>query len=423
MALLTQAVGAETSFPQVVQQHSAMLDRQRAQEEAKAEKEKMERARVAKEQGVVTAGVQGLQAYPALYGVAQRLYDDYNAADEAGNVEEAEQIKAQLVKFTDAASAFSRSEMDLFNNITTDPKKLENYDNSIEEIAGTLEGNKMKQYEIKREGNSYTLVDAQGNSYGLFDTPEMRGESFVGLLNQKPIVPNYVTAISFGEQNASTIIGRKDVVNPETGKIVNPELAKTLLREKLGFKMTSTDEQFLDGIIYDYQHASGEMDKYDQAAIDRLKADPAFRKMVIDQYIDNSYNTLSQYVQSQKKDKSPKQENVEKLREFVDTIPVTGGAADFSASGKQVKYLKPGGGMVAIVKMTPAPGGVSTVQSVMVDKNGNATSDPDNAVGYSEKTIVISHGSEEWNRLSNSFGGEDYMIRLMQRLDPDFMKM
>ena len=422
MALLTQAVTAETSFPQVAQQYSAMLDRKRMQDEAKAEKEKMERARVAKEQGVVTAGVQGLQAYPALYSVAQRLYDDYNAADDAGNVEEAEQIKAQLLKYTDAASAFSRSEIDMFNSITTDPKKLNMFDNSIEEIAGVLESNKMKQYEVKREGNSYTLVDADGNSFGLFDTPEMRGESFVGGLSQKANVPSYVTSVSFGESNAGAILGRADVTD-KTGKITNPELAKSLLREKLNFKMTATGGEFLNGIIYDYQKANGEMDKYDPEAIERLKADPAFVQMVTDEYIETSYGTLAAYERIQKPTQQGGESNYQKRLKEIAAVPITGGAADFSEYGQQVKFMTPGGGLTVVNKMSPAVGGISTIQSVMVDKNGNITTDQDAAVGYSEKTVTIAPGTEEWNRLANSFGGENYLIKLMRRIDPGFMKM
>ena len=420
MALLTQAVGAETSFPQIVQQHAAMADRKRMQDEAKAEKERVERSRVAKEQGVVTAGVQGLQAYPALYSVAQRLYDDYNAADEAGNVEEAEQIKAQLAKFTDAASAFSRSEMDTFNDITTDPTKLNMFDNSIEEIAGMLESNKMKQYEVKREGNSYTLVDAQGNSFGLFDTPEMRGESFIGGLSQRSSVPSYTTAVSFGEANSGAILGRGDVTN-DMGKITNPEMAKSLLREKLNFKMTATGGEFLNGIIYDYQKASGEMDKYDPQVIERLKGDPNFVQMVTDQYLETSYQTLSAYERIQQKPKTETESD--RLLKELQSVPITGGAADFTEYGKQIKFMTPGGGLTVVNKMQPTAAGVSTVQSVMIDKNGNITTDQDNAVGYSEKTVTIAPGTEEWNRLSNSFGGEDYLIKLMRRIDPAFMKM
>lgn len=421
MALLTQAVTAETSFPQIMQQQTARLDRQRMQDEAKAEKAKMDRSRVAKEQGVVTAGIQGLQAYPSLYGVAQRLYDDYNAADESGNVEEAEQIKGQLMKFTDAAAGFSRSEITTFNDITTDPKKMGMYNNSIEEIAGVLESNKMKRYEVKREGNSYTLVDASGNSFGLFDTPEMRGVSFVGGLDQRASVPNYVTAMSFGESNARTILGRGDVTD-KTGKITNPDLAKSILRDKLGFKLTSTDGQFLNGIIYDYQKANGEMDKYDNEAVERLKADPKFVEMVKKEYIENSYQTVDAYENVQKPTQTS-ESNSDKLLKRVNAVPVTGGDADFTEYGQQVKFMTPGGGLTVVNKMTPEAGGISTIQSVMIDKNGNITTDQDAAVGYSEKTVSITPGTEEWNRLSNSFGGEDYLIKLMRRIDPAFMKM
>jgi len=425
MALLTQAVSAETSFPQVAQQYAASIERQRAKQELKDERQKVERERAAREQGVVTAGVQGLQAYPALYSVAQRLYDDYNAADEAGNIEEAEQIKAQLMKFTDAAAAFSRSELDNFNSITTDPKKLAQYDNSIQEISSVFEGRKMSQYEVKREGNSYTLVDAQGNSYGLFDTPEMRGESFIGDLDQRATIPNYLNAQSFGERNAGRILGRTDVTD-KNGKLVNAEQAKALLREDFEYSMTRTGGEFLDGVIYDYEHASGNMDKYDPDAIARLKQDPNYVKKVTDEYLASSYETVVANAREQEKvrEKSASQQTRESRLRAIQNVPVEGGEALFTTRGETLSFVRTGGDQMFVQKIKPASNNLDVIvtYTVGVDRNGDPTSDPDLIVGYTEDTETITQGSEDYRRLAATQGGESYFVSLMRRANNDFAR-
>ena len=294
MAILTEAVQAQSSFPQIAQQYAAANERRRVQNERDQEKAQAQREKVAKEQGIMTAGVQGLQSYPALFTVAQQMYDDYNKAEASGNAEEAEMVKGQLAKFIDGAAAFARSEQTQFNNITGNLDELGKYDNSVEEINGILESRRNRQYAVKREGNSYTIVDDGGNSFGLFEMPELAGQSFVGELSQKSAIPSYMNAISFGERRASAILGRNDVVDSKTGKIIDKDVAKSVLAEDLRLKITQSPE-FLDGMIYDYQSAKGEMDRYNPEEIARLKSDPTFVQMVKDEYINSSLETVSKY--------------------------------------------------------------------------------------------------------------------------------
>lgn len=417
MALLTEAVGAKSSFPQMAQQLAAQQQREGAQSDAEKRRAEAERQRKAKEKGLVVAGVQGLQGYQSLYKIGQRLYDDYNAADQAGNIEEAEAIKSMLMKFSDQAAGYARSEMNTFNAISSDPEKQKMFNNSLDQIGNILAQNQSKEYEIKREGLNYTVVDPDGNSYDLFGMPEMRGESFVGQLDHKPKVPSYVSSVEFGEKLSGTILNRSDVVDQETGKIKDPDQARRILSDKLRTKITATPE-FIDGLIYDYQSRNGEMDTYDQNQINNLKTDASFIEEVKSDYIDTAYNTLVQY-QKPKEDKAPASKVAEKMEQAIMEIPIVGGAADFTQLGSQIKYMKPGGGLTVINKLKPTASGLTSTQSVMVDADGNPVSKEDDAVGYSEIEVKVTPGTEEWNRLAAAFGGEDYLNKLLLRANPE----
>ena len=406
MAILTEAVQVQSSFPQVAQQYAAANERSRMQSARDAEKAQAQREKVAKEQGIMTAGVQGLQSYPALYRVAQQMYDDYNKAESSGSVEDAEMIKGQLAKFIDGAAAFARSEQTQFNNITGDANELSKYDNSVDDINNILESRRNKEYAVKREGNSYTLVDGNGNSFGLFEMPELAGQSFVAELNQKSAIPSYVNAISFGEKRASAILGRSDVTDPKTGKIINKDAAKAVLEEDLRFKVTQSPE-FVDGMIYDYQSAKGEMDRYNQEEVDRLKSDPTFVQMVKDEYINSSLETVTKY-------ESPITKTVEKDSkiEAISNIPVVNGVADFSKYGESVRFFNAQGGMTTINQISVDPsGGLKTKQYRQsgTDSDGNPI--------MKEVDVTIARGSDEYDRLAAFFGGEKYLKQLLKRVD------
>jgi hypothetical protein len=406
MAILTEAVQAQSSFPQIAQQYAAANERRRVQNERDQEKAQAQREKVAKEQGIMTAGVQGLQSYPALFTVAQQMYDDYNKAEESGNAEEAEMVKGQLAKFIDGAAAFARSEQTQFNNITGNLDELGKYDNSVEEINGILESRRNRQYAVKREGNSYTIVDDGGNSFGLFEMPELAGQSFVGELSQKSAIPSYMNAISFGERRASAILGRNDVVDSKTGKIIDKDVAKSVLAEDLRLKITQSPE-FLDGMIYDYQSAKGEMDRYNPEEIARLKSDPTFVQMVKDEYTNSSLETVTKY-------ESPITKTVEKDSkiEAISNIPVVNGVADFSKYGESVRFFNAQGGMTTINQISVDPsGGLKTKQYRQsgTDSDGNPI--------MKEADVTIARGSDEYDRLAAFFGGEKYLKQLLKRVD------
>lgn len=407
MAILTEALQIQTSFPQIAQQYAVANERKRREDEREKEKAEAERKQVAKEQGVITAGIEGLQSYPALYGVAQELYNDYNKAEASGDVEQSEMIKNQLAKFIDGAAAFSRSEQNLFNAITTDPEQLKKYDNSVDDINGILQDRRNRQYSIKREGGSYTVVDGSGNSFGLFEMPELAGQSFVGELNQKSAIPSYVNAISFAESRANAILGRNDVVDPKTGKIINKDKIQELLSEDFRVKLVKNPE-FMDGLIYDYQKAQGEMEKYDQAEIDRLKTDAEFVNKIRDQYIQTSVETVSQYAKP-----VIRQPKEDATRNKINEIPVVGGVADFSKYGESIRFFNEQGGLTSINQISVNPaGGLSTRQYIQkgTDPQGNPI--------MTEADVNITRGSNEWNRLAAYFGGEKYLLSLIKRMDP-----
>ena len=406
MAILTEAVQAQSSFPQIAQQYAAANERRRVQNERDQEKAQAQREKVAKEQGIMTAGVQGLQSYPALFTVAQQMYDDYNKAEESGNAEEAEMVKGQLAKFIDGAAAFARSEQTQFNNITGNLDELGKYDNSVEEINGILESRRNRQYAVKREGNSYTIVDDGGNSFGLFEMPELAGQSFVGELSQKSAIPSYMNAISFGERRASAILGRNDVVDSKTGKIIDKDVAKSVLAEDLRLKITQSPE-FLDGMIYDYQSAKGEMDRYNPEEIARLKSDPEFVQRIKDEYLNTSLETVSKY-------ESPvvKAPKTSAEYEAISKIPVVNGVADFSKYGESVRFFNAQGGMTTINQISVDPsGGLKTKQYRQsgTDSDGNPI--------MKEVDVTIARGSDEYDRLAAFFGGEKYLKQLLKRVD------
>jgi hypothetical protein len=425
MALLTQPVQAQSSFPQVAQQYAAIKDKERdmANSEARrlrSEQEKAEaqRRKTAAERGDLISGVTGLKSNPSLSGIGQSIYDDYLKAEDSGNVEEAEAIKSTLEKFLTAGAGYVKSEQNVFNKIMNDPTQASLFNDSPEQIAAVFDQSIRKNYQLKREGSSYFVAGPDGQEYDLFAMPELRGESFVSYLNPKSIIPDFENSTNFGERHANSILNRNDVTN-EMGRIKNPARVLELLNEELDIKITQSP-QVLDGIIYAFQKARGEMDSYDQEKINRLKENNDFVSKVRQDYIDNGAATIKAYerIKIKEQPKSKWDELIE------NTVVYKGGdgkmAADYSTAGKQLQYLREENGqsiMANITKIIPSEAGVTVMDTVPVDANGNPTT-PANAQGYGVKPRVIRRGSDEWNVLSAQYGGEKNFMKLLRKLDP-----
>ena len=369
--------------------------------------------------GVLTAGVQGLQANPKLYGVGQKIYSDYIQAEESGDVETAEAIKVQLDKFMTASSGYIRSEQNTLNSIINDPEKLSMFENSSSEIINAAENNVMGQYDIKMEGGQYVLSDESGNQFGLFNAPELTGEgSFMGQLTPKQKIPNYVNATSFGEKHSGAILSRNDVVNDD-GRIVNPEGVVNYLTKEFDQEVRKNPD-FLKGLVYDDQYIKGGLERFDEGAIDRLIEDKDYVNSIRDKYLQNAVSTVNAYedVKETKKD-----EDLVKVNE----IPVHSMgnglmAAEFAGRGEQVQYIREEGDqtmMTNILRIGAAEdGGLELYDNVPVDADNNPVVDVSQAVAYRVKKRVVKPGDSEWYKLTSVFGGEKYINELVKRLDP-----
>lgn len=419
MAKLTTPLQVQSSFPQQAQQYAVTMQRNKIREQREQEKQQAEAKQEAKVRGVLTAGVQGLQANPKLYGVGQKIYSDYIQAEESGDVETAEAIKVQLDKFMTASSGYIRSEQNTLNSIINDPEKLSMFENSSSEIINAAENNVMGQYDIKMEGGQYVLSDESGNQFGLFNAPELTGEgSFMGQLNPKQKIPNYVNATSFGEKHSGAILSRNDVVNDD-GRIVNPEGVVNYLTKEFDQEVRKNPD-FLKGLVYDDQYIKGGLERFDEGAIDRLIEDKDYVNSIRDKYLQNAVSTVNAYedVKETKKD-----EDLVKVNE----IPVHSMgnglmAAEFAGRGEQVQYIREEGDqtmMTNILRIGAAEdGGLELYDNVPVDADNNPVVDVSQAVAYRVKKRVVKPGDSEWYKLTSVFGGEKYINELVKRLDP-----
>lgn len=419
MAKLTTPLQVQSSFPQQAQQYAQTMQRNRIREQREQEKQQAEAKQEAKVRGVLTAGVQGMQANPKLYGVGQKMYSDYIQAEESGDVETAETIKVQLDKFMTASSAYIRSEQNGLNEIINDPNKLSMFENSSAEIINAAENNVMGQYDIKMEGGQYVVADESGNQFGLFNIPELTGEgSFMGKLTPKQKIPNYVNATSFGEKHSGAILSRNDVVD-KSGRIINPEgIVKYLTREF--DQEVRKNPDFLKGLVYDDQYVKGGLERFDEGAIDRLIEDEDYVKSIRDKYLENAVSTVSAY------------EDIKETKEDEDLVEISKipvhsmgnglNAVEFAERGKQVQYIREEGDqtlMTNILRIAAAEdGGLELYDNVAVDADNNPVVDISNAVGYRLKTRVIKPGDSEWFKLTSVLGGEKYINELVKRLDP-----
>lgn len=419
MAKLTTPLQVQSSFPQQAQQYAQTMQRNKIREQREQEKQQAEAKQEAKVRGVLTAGVQGLQANPKLYSVGQKIYSDYVQAEESGDVETAEAIKVQLDKFMTASSGYIRSEQNTLNSIINDPEKLSMFENSSTEIINAAENNVMGQYDIKMEGGQYVLADESGNQFGLFNVPELTGEgSFMGQLTPKQKIPNYVNATSFGEKHSSAILNRNDIVNKD-GRITNPEGIVTYLTKEFDQEVRKNPD-FLKGLVYDDQYVKGGLERFDEGAIDRLIEDPDYVNSIRDKYLQNAVSTVSAYenVKETKKD-----EELVKVKEI--PIHSMGNglmAAEFAARGEQVQYIREEGDqtmMTNIIRIGAAEdGGLELYDNVPVDADNNPVVDASTAVAYRVKKRVVKPGDSEWYKLTSVFGGEKYINELVRRLDP-----
>ena len=419
MAKLTTPLQVQSSFPQQAQQYAVTMQRNKIREQREQEKQQAEAKQEAKVRGVLTAGVQGLQANPQLYGVGQKIYSDYIQAEESGDVETAEAIKVQLDKFMTASSGYIRSEQNTLNSIINDPEKLSMFENSSSEIINAAENNVMGQYDIKMEGGQYVLSDESGNQFGLFNAPELTGEgSFMGQLTPKQKIPNYVNATSFGEKHSGAILSRNDVVNDD-GRIVNPEGVVNYLTKEFDQEVRKNPD-FLKGLVYDDQYIKGGLERFDEGAIDRLIEDKDYVNSIRDKYLQNAVSTVNAYedVKETKKD-----EDLVKVNE----IPVHSMgnglmAAEFAGRGEQVQYIREEGDqtmMTNILRIGAAEdGGLELYDNVPVDADNNPVVDVSQAVAYRVKKRVVKPGDSEWYKLTSVFGGEKYINELVKRLDP-----
>lgn len=419
MAKLTTPLQVQSSFPQQAQQYAVTMQRNKIREQREQEKQQAEAKQEAKVRGVLTAGVQGLQANPKLYGVGQKIYSDYIQAEESGDVETAEAIKVQLDKFMTASSGYIRSEQNTLNSIINDPEKLSMFENSSSEIINAAENNVMGQYDIKMEGGQYVLSDESGNQFGLFNAPELTGEgSFMGQLTPKQKIPNYVNATSFGEKHSGAILSRNDVVNDD-GRIVNPEGVVNYLTKEFDQEVRKNPD-FLKGLVYDDQYIKGGLERFDEGAIDRLIEDKDYVNSIRDKYLQNAVSTVNAYedVKETKKD-----EDLVKVNEI--PIHSMGNglmAAEFAGRGEQVQYIREEGDqtmMTNILRIGAAEdGGLELYDNVPVDADNNPVVDVSQAVAYRVKKRVVKPGDSEWYKLTSVFGGEKYINELVKRLDP-----
>jgi hypothetical protein len=424
MALLTQPVQAQSSFPQIAQQYAAIKDRERsmADQEARRLRSEQERAEAqrrkdAAERGELVSGVSGLKSNPALAGIGQTIYNDYLTAEDAGNVEEAETIKATLEKFLTSGSAFVKSEQNMFNKIMNDPAQASQFNDSPEQIASVFDQSIRKSYQLKKEGNTYMVAAPDGQEYDLFGMPELRGESFVSYLNPKPIIPDFENSTNFGERHANFILNRNDVVD-EMGRIKNPARVVELLTEKLDVKITQSPD-FLDGIIYAFQNASGEMAVYNQEKINRLKENTDFVSKVRQDYIDNGAATIKAYEEIKVKEQ-PKS----KWDEMIENTSVYkrgDGKLVVNYSSEPIEYQRSDDEgksyITRIVQIYPHESGLTVMDTTPIDANGNPTTQ-DRASSYAERPRVVRKGSDEWGRLADHYGGERNLIRIIRKLDP-----
>jgi hypothetical protein len=420
MAKLTTPLQVQSSFPQQAQQYAQTMQRNRIREQREQEKQQAEAKQEAKVRGVLTAGIQGLQANPKLYGVGQKIYSDYIQAEESGDVETAEAIKVQLDKFMTASSGYIRSEQNTLNSIINDPEKLSMFENSSSEIINAAENNVMGQYDIKMEGGQYVLSDESGNQFGLFNAPELTGEgSFMGQLTPKQKIPNYVNATSFGEKHSSAILNRNDIVN-ESGRITNPEGIVNYLTKEFDQEVRKNPD-FLKGLVYDDQYVKGGLERFDEGAIDRLIEDKDYVNSIRDKYLQNAVSTVTAYEDIKKETK--KDEDLIK----VNKIPIHSMgnglmAAEFAGRGEQVQYIREEGDqtmMTNILRIGAAEdGGLELYDNVPVDADNNPVVDVSQAVAYRVKKRVVKPGDSEWYKLTAVFGGEKYINELVKRLDP-----
>lgn len=422
MAKLTTPLQVQSSFPQQAQQYAQTMQRNKIRDQREQEKKEAEAKQEARERGVLTAGVQGLQANPKLYAVGQQIYSDYMKAEESGDVESAESIKMQLNKFMTASAGFIRSEQNTLNGIINDPEKLSMFENNSSEIISAAESSVLGQYDIKMDGGQYVLADSSGNQYGLFNLPELTGEgSFMGQLTPKQKIPNYVNSTSFGEKHSRAILGRNDIVD-KSGRITNPEGVVGYLSKEFDQEVRKNPD-FLKGLVYDDQYVKGGLETFDEGAIDRLIEDEDYVRTLRDKYLETAVGTVNSYEDIKeveaKKDKSDLLE--------VESMPIFSmenglNSVDFSARGNQVQYIREEGDqtiMTNIIRIGASEdGGLEVYDNVAVDADNNPVIDMANAVAYRVKKRVVKPGDSEWNKLTSVFGGQKYINALVKRLDP-----
>jgi hypothetical protein len=422
MAKLTTPLQVQSSFPQQAQQYAQTMQRNKIREQREQEKKEAEAKSEAKERGVLTAGVQGLQANPKLYAVGQQIYSDYMEAEESGDVESAESIKMQLNKFMTASAGFIRSEQNTLNGIINDPEKLSMFENNSSEIISAAENSVLGQYDIKMDGGQYVLADSSGNQFGLFNLPELTGEgSFMGQLTPKQKIPNYVNSTSFGEKHSRAILGRNDIVD-KSGRITNPEGVVGYLSKEFDQEVRKNPD-FLKGLVYDDQYVKGGLETFDEGAIDRLIEDEDYVRSLRDKYLETAVSTVNSYEDikeiKEEKDKSDLLE--------VDSMPIFSmenglNSVDFSARGNQVQYIREEGDqtiMTNIIRIGASEdGGLELYDNVAVDADNNPVIDMANAVAYRVKKRVVKPGDSEWNKITSVFGGQKYINALVKRLDP-----
>lgn len=420
MAKLTTPLQVQSSFPQQAQQYAATMERRKLQEKREQEKKEAEAKQEAKTRGVLTAGVQGLQANPSLFTLGQQIYSDYLAAEESGNTEEAENIKAQLTQFMNGSAGFIRSDQNLLSDIINDPQKLAQFENSSKEIVAAAEANKQPRYTMKREGGQYVVSTESGDQFGLFNIPELTGEgSFINMLTPKQKIPNYVPSTDFGEKHSRAILSRNDVVD-DSGRITNPENIVSYISKELEQEIIK-DKGFLKGLIYDDQYVKGGMDTFNEESIDNLMEDEEYVRSIKDKYIQNAVSTVSKYETI----KETKEEDKRLVR--VQDLPVHSAgnglnAVEFAEAGKQLQYIREEGDqtiMANILRIEAAEeGGIAVFDNTPVDSSGNPVIDLSNAVAYKVNRRVVKPGDQEWDKVSSIFGGDKYMQELIKRLDP-----
>lgn len=420
MAKLTTPLQVQSSFPQQAQQYAATMERNRLREQREQEKKQAEAKQEAQTRGVLTAGVQGLQANPEMYAMGQQIYSDYMAAEEAGNVEEAENIKVQLSQFMKASSAFIKSEQNLLSDIINDPNKLSQFENSSKEIIAAAESSKQRGYSLKKEGGQYVVADASGEQYGLFSIPELAGEgSFVTALTPKQKIPNYMPSTDFGEKHSRAILSRNDVVD-DSGRIVNPQNIVTYISKEFDQEVRKNPD-FLKGLVYDDQYVKGGMETFNEESVNNLIEDEDYVRSIRDKYIQNAVSTVSAYEDI----KETKEEDKRLVR--VQDLPVHSAgnglnAVEFAEAGKQLQYIREEGDqtiMANVLRIEAADeGGIAVFDNTPVDANSNPVIDLTYAVAYKVNRRVVKPGDQEWDKITSVFGGDKYMQELIKRLDP-----